>query len=39
MPSNINMEFDNSLDNFSTFLSSWIETKTDVETLKILEKE
>ncbi len=38
MPSNISMEFDNSLDDFSTFLRSWIETKTDVETLKIPEK-
>lgn len=38
MPSNISMEFDSRLDDFSTFLSSWIETKTDVETLKKLEK-
>ncbi len=38
MQSKITMKFDSSLDGFSTSWSSWIETKTDVDTLKILKK-
>ncbi len=38
MQSNITMKIDNSLDGFSNYLSYWTETKTDVDTLKILKK-